>query len=44
LDEYDVEILVNFKNGVDKKVVLLYILREYLKIFQNYIVEPFTAE
>jgi len=30
LDEYDVEILVDFKNGVDKKDVLSYILREYL--------------
>jgi len=44
LDEYDVEILVDFKNGVDEKVVLLYILREYLYVIQNHIVEPFTAK
>jgi len=30
LDEYDIEALIDFKNGVDEEVILLNILREYL--------------
>jgi len=44
LDEYDVEALIDFKYGVDEKVILLNILREYLQVFQNHIVMPFIAE
>ena len=29
MNKYDVKILVDFKNGVDKKVVLSYVLREF---------------
>jgi len=44
LDEYDVEALIDFKYGVDEKVILLNVLREYLQVFQNHIAMPFTAE
>ena len=30
LDKYDIEILVDFENSVDEKIILSYILREYL--------------
>jgi len=44
LDEYDVEALIDFKYGVDEKVVFSNILREYLQVFQNHIMMPFTVE
>jgi len=44
LDEYDVKAFIDFKYGIDEKVILSNVLREYLQVFQNHIAMPFTAE
>jgi len=44
LDKNNIKIVIDFKYGVDNKVVLSNVLREDLQVLHNHITLPFTVE